>query len=61
MIADPPSLPGAIHSRSMLPLTPGLLAVTPVGASGVVAGVIASEAEEGVLVPLTLLAVTEKV
>ena len=56
----PPLLAGAVHDTTDWVLA-FEVAVTPVGAPGVVAGVAAAEAVEGTLVPAELVAVTVKV
>ena len=59
MIVEPPLDAGAVHWTRAVPL-PGV-AVTLVGAPGVVRGVAGVEAVEGVEVPAVLVAVTVKV
>ena len=55
----PPFEAGAVHDTEAEALP--AVAVTPVGASGTVAGVTLLEADEGAPVPAVLVAVTVKV
>jgi hypothetical protein len=66
VIAEPPVEAGAVQdtvtSGATPNATPGtLVAVTPVGAPGVLAGVTALDGAEGALVPVMLVAVTVNV
>ncbi len=59
--AEPPLLAGAVHVMVADVANAVAVAVTPVGAPGVVAGMAAAEAAEAEPVPTPLVAVTVKV